>query len=84
MIEDSGPLDRYVAAIHRRGLTIYDHIEISDPSLWIPTPDLQVLLYDGLIGISLEGMPLRTRSKVVKGQICRVLGYPIPRSFRRT
>ena len=84
MIDDSGSLNRYVAAIHRRVLTIYDQIEIGDPNLWIPTPDLQVLLHQGLVGISLEGMPLRTRSKVVKEQICRVLGYPIPRSFRRT
>ena len=34
--------------------------------------------------MSLEDLPLRTRSKVVKEQVCRALGYPIPRSFRRT
>ena len=84
MTDKSGILNRYVAAIRRRGLSIYDHIEVGDPNLWIPTPDLQTLLHEGLVGMSLEGMPLRTRSKVVKEQICRVLGYPVPRSFKRT
>ena len=84
MIDDPGSLNRYVAAIRRRGLTIYDRIEVGDPNLWIPTPDLQALLHEGLVGLSLGGMPLRTRSKVVKEQICRVLGYSIPHSFRRT
>ena len=84
MTDDPGSLNRYVAAIRRRGLTIYDPVEVGDPNLWIPTPDLRILLHEGLGGISLEGMPLRTRSKVVKEQICRVLGYPIPRSFRKT
>ena len=84
MIDPHGSSNRYVAAIRRRGLTIYDRIEPDDLNLWIPTPDLESLLNDGLVGTSLEGMPLRTRSKIVKAQICQVLGYPIPRSFRKT
>ena len=74
----------YVANIRQSGLTIYDPIEIGDPSLWIPTPALEFLLDEGLRGISLAGLPLRTRSKVVKEHVCRVLGYPIPLSFRKT
>ena len=35
-------------------------------------------------GISLAGLPLRTRSKVIKEHICRSLGYPVPPSFRKT
>ena len=84
MLDEPGSPNRYVAAIRRRGLTIYDYIEVGDPNFWIPTPNLQTLLHEGLVGMSLEGMPLRTRSKVVKEQICRVLGYSIPRSFKRT
>lgn len=84
MNDDLGSPSPFVEAIRRRGLTIYDPIEVADPDLWIPTPDLQVLLHEGLVGMSLEGLPLRTRSKVVKEHICRALGYPIPRSFRRT
>lgn len=37
-----------------------------------------------MAGISLAGLPLRTRSKVVKQHICRALGYPVPTRFRKT
>ena len=75
---------RFVSAIRRSGLTIYDSIAIGDPTLWVPSPELQALLDDGLRGMSVKGLPLRTRSKVVKTQVCRTLGYPVPKSFRRT
>lgn len=75
---------RYVESIRKSGLTIYDPVEIGDPVLWIPTLDLQSLLNEGLAGISLAGLPLRTRSKVVKEHVCTALGYPIPRSFQKT
>ena len=84
---DTGPhrgTNRYVAAIRERGITIYDHIPVGDPNLWIPTPELESLLDAGLVGLSLSGLPLRTRSKVVKERICELLGYPIPPSFRKT
>ena len=74
---------RYVDAIRRSKLTIYDPIEVGDPLLWIPTPELEKLLNSGLAGISLTGLPLRTRSKVVKEHVCRSLGYPVPSSFRK-
>jgi len=74
----------FVDAIAHSGLSIYDPIEIGDPNLWIPTPELQLLLDEGLRGTSLTGLPLRTRSKVVKERVCRVLGYPVPQSFRKT
>jgi len=75
---------RYVEAIRRSGLSIYDAVEIGDPDLWIPTPELEALLNRGLGGLSLAGLPLRTRSKVVKVQVCLALGYPVPSSFRKT
>jgi len=75
---------RFVEAIRGAGLTIYDAVEIGDPSLWIPSPELQALLDAELRGLSLVGLPLRTRSKVVKQRICQILGYPIPLRFRRT
>lgn len=76
--------ERYVEAIRRSGLSIYDPVEIGDPELWIPTPELEQLLNVAMAGISLAGLPLRTRSKVVKEHVCRALGYPVPSSFRRT
>ncbi len=81
--EAEGP-ERYVKAIQKKGISIYDHIEIGDPELWIPTPELEILLNRALTGISLGGLPLRTRSKVVKEYVCRALGYPVPSSFTRT
>lgn len=75
---------RFVEAIKKSGLSIYDPIEIGDTKLWIPAPELEEILNKGLRGISLAGMPNRTRSKVAKQHVCRVLGYPIPNSFKRT
>ena len=84
MAADGDSPERYVSAIQRSGLTIYDPINIGDPELWIPTPELEELLNAGLTGISLVGLPLRTRSKVVKEHVCRTLGYPVPSSFKKT
>jgi hypothetical protein len=76
--------ERYVKAIRQKEISIYDRIEIGDPELWIPTPELEVILNRKLTGIQLTGLALRTRSKVVKEHVCRALGYPIPSSFTKT
>lgn len=73
-----------IKAIAKSGLSIYDPIEVGDPKLWITSPELEVLLNRGLKGLSLTGLPLRTRSKVVKSKICESLGYPVPKSFVKT
>lgn len=72
----------YVAAIHTSGLTIYDLLPKDSP-LFIPTRALEAILDEGLRGFSTAGLPLRTRSKVVKSEVCKVLGYPVPNSFRK-
>jgi len=74
----------YSTAIAASGLSIYDPIQIGDPELWVPTPELETLLDARLRGISIAGLALRTRSKVVKEHVCRALGYPVPPSFRKT
>ena len=74
----------YKNAIQLSGKDIYAPIEIGDADYWIPTPHLELLLNQGLQGISLYGLPLRTRSKVVKIAICNALGYPTPKSFSKT
>ncbi len=76
--------NKYVRAIKASGLSIYDPIEVGDPSLWIPAPELEELLDEALRGISLAGLPLRTRSKVLKEHVCEALGYPVPASFKKT
>lgn len=45
---------------------------------------LSKLLNDSLNGKSLAGLPLRTRSKVLKTLICKALNYDIPPSFSKT
>ena len=75
---------RFVTNIAKSGLSIYDPIEIGDPNLWIPTPELESLLDAELCGVSLAGLALRTRSKVVKEQVCKAIGYPVPSSFKKT
>ena len=74
----------YPKNIAESGLSIYRAIDPTDYYLYIPTENLEAILSAALIGLSLEGYPLRTRSKVVKSEICRALGYPIPTSFRKT
>ncbi len=80
-IEES---QRYVTKISQAGVSIYDPVEIGDPDLWIPTPELEILLNKGLKDMPLHGMALRTRSKIVKESICHILGYPAPKSFKKT
>ena len=81
---DSGDLRFRVDAINRSGLTIYDLIPRHAGELWVPTADLERLLNASMRGTALADLPLRTRSKVVKEHVCRALGYPVPRTFRRT
>lgn len=74
----------YQNNIYQSELSIYDYIDPDNQQLFIPTDVLETILRDSLIGLSLTGLALRTRSKVVKRAICRALGYPIPNSFART
>jgi len=74
----------FIRKIADRNITIYDHIENNDPDLWLSNDVLESLLRKGLVGLSLKGLPLKTRSKVFKQAVCTALGYPIPQSFRKT
>ena len=77
-------LQHQIDAIKESGLTIYDLAPRESGKLWIPTPDLEQLLDTSMRGVDLIGLPLRTRSRIVKEHVCRALGYPVPRTFRRT
>jgi len=74
----------YTKEIIQSGISIYDTEAMSNPVLYIPTDTLELLLNNGLIGMSLSGLPLRTRSKFVKAVICKTLGFPVPISFQKT
>jgi len=73
----------YVENITNSRLSIFDPIEVGDPDLWIPTPDLERILNEKLVGIDGLDVPIRTRSKLVKQHVCRALGYPVPKSFKK-
>lgn len=77
------PLD-YKNAIQSSSFDIYSPIKVGDANFWIPTPHLEILLNQALTGLDLGGLALRTRSKVVKTAVCEALGYPVPKSFRKT
>lgn len=74
----------FISNIRNSQKTIYDSIPDDDENLFIPISDLQRILRDHLIGISLSGYAPRTRSKIVKTEICNALGYPVPKSFKKT
>lgn len=74
----------YVQNIKNSDLTIYDYIDRKDTRLWLSNSVLELTLNNGLRGFSTAGLPNRTRSKVIKQEICKLLGYPIPKSFKKT
>jgi len=71
-----------VRAIAASGLSIYDPLT-SRPNLYLKTRHLERILNDALVGLDLD-YPIRTRSKVLKQAVCQALGYPVPKSFRKT
>lgn len=79
----------YRRAIQSSGKDIYAPIDIGDADYWIPTQYLEELLNAGLQGNVLQdsqgrALPNRTRSKLVKTKVCKALGYPVPKSFKKT
>lgn len=68
--------------IAESGLTIYDALDLED-ELFVDVEVLEELLRDQLVGLN-AAFPLRTRSKVVKQEVCRSLGYPVPTAFTRS
>ena len=74
----------YKLAIQSSDLNIYSGIEVGDANYWIPTQAIEELLTVGLANLDLSGLALRTRSKVVKEAVCNALGYPVPKSFKKS
>lgn len=68
--------------IRQLGISIY--APLPDDSYLIPDLELEQILEEHLLGRELGTLPARTRSKLVKEEVCRALGYPIPESFKRT
>jgi hypothetical protein len=75
------PLD-IASQIAASGLSIYDKLD-GHPELFLASADLENLLNSKLAGMDLN-YPNRTRSKKLKEAVCVALGYPIPKSFKKT
>lgn len=65
------------------GITIYDPIEVGS-DLWIPADHLEALLQTELAGHRFPDVPIKTRSKLAKIEVCKALGYAVPKAFRKT
>jgi hypothetical protein len=69
-------------ALAASGLSIHDSLD-GRPDLFLSVEDLERILNERLVGLGLA-FPIRTRAKVAKAAICEALGYPVPKSFRKT
>lgn len=79
-------LDRALQAkelIVKSRASIYNQIPESDPR-FMTAIELESILNSELLGKNYSGLPLRTRSKVVKTDVCIALGFQIPKSFQKT
>lgn len=76
--------NQVVAAIREQGPSIYDAPANVKSATYLTNIHLQQVLADDVVGRSLAGLPLRTRSKVAKTLVCEALGYLVPGSFRKT
>lgn len=77
-------IDPSCLAIRESGKNIYEKLDSNNSNLWLSSKTLEKILNEKLCGLDLNGLPLRTRSKVVKEQVCKALGYPVPNSFKKT
>ena len=73
--------DEYVRNIQNAGITIHTPITIGHPELWIPDEILEQILNEKLCGFDVSAYAVKSRSKVVKQQVCEILGYPIEKTF---
>jgi hypothetical protein len=62
------------------GKSIYD----VDEKAFLTNDQLEERLASHLLGLSFAKMALRTRSKAIKIETCKALGYDIPSSFKRS
>ncbi|MFV0187811.1 hypothetical protein OBK20_10630 [Empedobacter falsenii] len=70
---------------------IINRIKISNKSIYeveIPENIITAEALEEYLNLKLRGLllnqPIRTRSKVIKTEICKILGYEVPKSFKKT
>lgn len=70
--------------IEKSQKTIYEKTTPKDKDLWLGDQELEYLLRSSLLGKSYEGQANRTRSKSINQDICKAMGYSVPKSFKKT
>lgn len=83
MCAASSAIKAKAGLVAKSGLSIYQRVD-GHPELFFEVDELEEALTEKLVGLNLCGYPIRTRSKVFKGEVCKALGYPVPASFQKT
>lgn len=78
----SEEIEEAIRRISSSGVSIYDELGADDPR-YFDTHSLEMILLNRLRGLT-WAYPIRTRAKVAKTAVCEALGYPVPRSFKKT
>ncbi len=81
-MRESIGMKNYPENIRKLKISIYDRLP--NQSFLIPDLEMESILEQHFLGLKLGTLPARSRSKRAKEEVCRALGYPVPRSFRRT
>jgi hypothetical protein len=65
--------------------SIYENMTLEESDImWYTKDEIEELIVQEMVGTSFNGLPLRTRSKEAKVLVCTSLGYPVPKSFKKT
>ena len=65
--------------------SIYEDMTVQESEMmWYTKDEIEELIVSEMVGTSFNGLPLRTRSKEAKVLVCTSLGYPVPKSFKKT
>lgn len=70
-------------SIFESGASIAIPLEVTDAN-YLSDQELTFLLKSHLIGLSTANLPLRSRSKFVKSEVCKAIGYSVPATFKKT
>ncbi|MEO8000859.1 MAG: hypothetical protein ABI644_03205 [Arenimonas sp.] len=76
--------EEYIANLRSSGKSIYDVIDSMDEDHYIPIDVLEKILHSALVNTPMSNLAPRSRSKFAKIKVCEALGYPIPKSFKKT
>jgi hypothetical protein len=74
-------VNSFAAAVRARGLSHSNPMSTRSAGAYLAMGTLDGYLTEALAGLCVAGMPLRTRSKVVRTHVVEALGYAAPKRF---